>query len=167
MTILELITMRKYSFTLIGLWVTLAMFGQNQPERRLTDSERLIRIETLLTERFKAIDQRFEAIDQRFKTLEATMNERFDAINKRLDAMDNKIERHKQDFDRQLDRVWTVLLWVAGILFAAMFSIIGLIFWDRRNQLAPLKEKQRVHDLIIEELSTKYPEIRKILTEQD
>ena len=78
-----------------------------------------------------------------------------------------KLDRHKKDFDRQLDRVWTVLLWVAGILFAAMFSIIGLIFWDRCDQLLPLKEKQRVYDLVIKELSAKYPEIRKILAEQD
>jgi len=88
----------------------------NQTKREvpftLEDRDRIIRIETKLSEMEKRFNERFEQIDKRFED-----------INKRFDQM-------------------MTFMWILASVFAGIVAVtISFAIWDRRTMIRPFEEK--------------------------
>lgn len=153
--------MRLYILA-VGLIINTALSAQSE---KLTDSERLIRLETLMLERFKVIDRRLDELD---KKIDANKVE-----------LERKIDTNKADFDQKLDRVWSMIFWLDGLLLTAMFGLMGFILWDRRTYLSAVKEQQRLittrqgflerqqrlNTIVIDKLIEEDPRLKEIVAE--
>lgn len=89
------------------------VYGQNQPKgERLTDSERLIRIETLIY----SMDKRLDKSEQTTNDLRKEMNELRKEMNENT-------------------------RWIIGVVVSAIIALIGFMFWDRLTHILPLRKK--------------------------
>ncbi len=121
--------------TVVLIVVTLSAFSQSR-EVPFTqdDRDRLIRLE----ERMAAMEK---STAERFGTMEKSINERFEAI------------------DDKLDKLYTLIYFILG----GVFGLIGLIFWDRRSYIKPVKEDIRELQNALKEYAKKQPELADIL----
>ena len=135
--------MRRYILT-FSLAISIVVSAQSQSES-MTDSERLIRIETLMLERFDALDKKIDAVKADLqRQINDTKADLQRQINDVRTDLQRQIDDNKQDFDQKLDRVWSVMFWLGGMLLTAMFALMGFILWDRRSYLSAVKEQQRL-----------------------
>ena len=173
--------MRRYILT-FSLAIGIIISAQSQSES-MTDSERLIRMETLMLERFKAIDQRFDALDKKIDDTKADLqrqiNDTKNDLQRQLNGVKDDLEQNKQDFDQKLDRVWSVMFWLGGMLLTAMFALMGFILWDRRSYLSAVKEQQRLmtarqellerqqrlNNIVIDKLVEEDPRLKELVEE--
>ncbi len=88
------------------------------------DRDRMIRVEIKLEEMNKRFEQRFEQIDKRFEQ-----------IDKRLEQLDSRMEQLDSRMEQRFSQIDARLQWQFGILFSAMFILVGFILWDRRTYI--------------------------------
>jgi hypothetical protein len=50
-----------------------------------------------------------------------------------------RLEEGQKALQKQVDNLQTFMLWGFGILFSGMGILIGLVMWDRRTAIAPIK----------------------------
>lgn len=157
----------------VGLIVNTALSAQSE---KMTDSERLIRLETLMLERFKVIDRRLDELDKKIDDTKVDLEKKIDANKIELGR---KIDANKVDFDQKLDRVWSMIFWLGGLLLTAMFGLMGFILWDRRTYLSAVKEQQglittrqgflerqqRLNTIVIDKLIEEDPRLKEIVAE--
>jgi hypothetical protein len=84
----------------------------------LEDRDRIIRMEVVLTEFKKQVDQRFEQVDQRFEQVD----QRFEQVDKRFEQMMN------------------FLLMLGGMFTSLTLGIIGFAYWDRRTVIRAARD---------------------------
>ena len=101
----------------------------------LEDRDRIIRMEVMITEFKKQVDQRFEQVDQRFEQV----NRRFEQVDQRFGQMMN------------------FLLMLGGIFTSLTLGVIGFAYWDRRTvinkardgAIDKIEREGRLRDLIL------------------
>ena len=120
--------------------------GVNVPatNRLLRHRELLIRLDEKQSSMQKEMNARFESVDARFESIDA----RFESVNARFESMND-----------QIGRLHTLMFFVLG----GMFGLIGLIVWDRRSYIKPVKED--IHELIsaLRDYAKQHPELAEIL----
>ena len=77
----------------------------------LEDRDRIIRMEVMLTEFKKQIDQRFEQVDQRFGQV-----------------------------DKRFEQMMNFLLMLGGIFTSLTLGVIGFAYWDRRTVIRAARD---------------------------
>ena len=117
----------------------------------LEDRDRIIRMEVLLTEFKKQVDQRFEQVDQRFEQVD----KRFEQVDKRFEQMMN------------------CLLMLGGIFTSLTIGVIGFAYLDRLTVIREatdgainkIEREGRLRDLILalRELSTTNLDVAKVM----
>lgn len=94
----------------------------------LEDRDRIIRMEVLITEFKKQVDQRFEQVDQRFEQV-----------------------------DKRFEQMMNFLLMLGGIFTSLTLGVIGFAYWDRRTviraardgAIEKIEREGRLRDLIL------------------
>ena len=94
----------------------------------LEDRDRIIRMEVVLTEFKKQVDQRFEQVDQRFEQV-----------------------------DKRFEQMMNFLLMLGGIFTSLTLGVIGFAYWDRRTVIREatdgainkIEREGRLRDLIL------------------
>ncbi len=87
-------------------------------------------LQTLIDQRFAAVDQRFVAVNQRFESLHTTMDQRFVAVNQRFASVDQRFEDLLGFLDRRftaVDKRFAVLQWGIGILAALVGTVLAFV----------------------------------------
>ena len=100
----------------------------------LEDRDRAVRMEVRMNERFESMQKE--------------MNTRFESMNTRFEAMDDK-----------MDKLYTLLYFILG----GVFGLIGLIMWDRRSYIKPVKEDILELQNVLKHYAKKQPELADIL----
>ena len=77
----------------------------------LEDRDRIIRMEVVLTEFKKQVDQRFEQVDQRFEQV-----------------------------DKRFEQMMNFLLMLGGMFTSLTLGIIGFAYWDRRTVIRAARD---------------------------
>ncbi|MDI6791338.1 MAG: hypothetical protein QME81_00500 [bacterium] len=122
-------------------------------EGKITLDQRMIRLEIMLEERFKAIDQRFEAIDQRFEAID----QRFEAVNQRIDDMKSSVNQRFDDLRFWLQTIIGVLALILGGMAAQW-----ILMWRRLVKVEAVQEEhQKVH--VKEEESNRLVELIRLV----
>ncbi len=95
------------------------------------------------------------------------------ALVQRLDETNKKMEELKADLQRQIESLYTLMLWGFGILFGGMGILIGFVLWDRRTALEPavkkardLEEREERLERVLKKLARKNPDIAEALKEE-
>ena len=121
-TFVENILGMKNLLLVVFLLQTLFIFGETiEVPFTMDDRDRLIRNEAAI------------------QSLRNEMNSRFQGMEYRFDAIDTQFKSNQTQFEslqRQLDNIHTLMYFVLG----GIFSLLLLIFWDRRSALAPAKK---------------------------
>ena len=94
----------------------------------LEDRDRIIRMEVLIMEFKKQVDQRFEQVDQRFEQV-----------------------------DKRFEQMMNFLLMLGGIFTSLTLGVIGFAYWDRRTVIREatdgainkIEREGRLRDLIL------------------
>mgnify|MGYP001563309216 CR=1 FL=1 len=87
--------------------------------------------------------------------MEVQMNERFESMNERFGSMNVRFE----SMDDKMDKLYTLLYFILG----GVFGLIGLIMWDRRSYIRPVKEDIRELQNALRDFAKKQPELTEIL----
>ncbi|MBW8050785.1 MAG: hypothetical protein FVQ77_10715 [Cytophagales bacterium] len=124
-------------------------FSQSNPvEFSQEDRERIIRL-----------DERLLALDERLSAQKKEINTRFEAMNDKFEAINDKFEAMNDKFETMFDRLHTLMYFI----LAGLFGLIGLIFWDRRSYIKPVKEDINEILSVLKKYAQKQPELAEIL----
>ncbi|MFH2011762.1 MAG: hypothetical protein ABIJ37_03505 [Pseudomonadota bacterium] len=107
-------------FIILVLMVGFGSVTYAAEEGKLTLEQRMIRLETILEERFNAIDQRFDAIDQRFA-----------AVNQRIDDLNASVKERFSYVYIMLGGVLALLGGVMAIMGVMISKVISMASQDR------------------------------------
>ncbi len=80
-------------------------------------------------------------MEERMASLQKQMDTRFEAVDKRFDSL------------------YTLLYFILG----GVFGLIGLIFWDRRSYIKPVKEDINQLTASLREYAKEQPKLADIL----
>ena len=100
-------------------------------------------------------NQKFEAIDKRFVAVETQIV----VLNTNMENSKYQMERDRENSDKNADRIFSLIT----ALIVSILGMVGFIWWDRRNMLAPIQDENRKLRFIIEEYSKKQPELAEIV----
>ena len=120
-------------------------FSQEDRERIIRLDERLLALDERLSAQKKEINTRFEAMNDKF-------NDKFEAMNDKFEAMNDK-------FEEMFNRLHTLMYFI----LAGLFGLIGLIFWDRRSYIKPVKEDINEILNVLKKYAQKQPKLAEIL----
>ncbi|MBI4647143.1 MAG: hypothetical protein HY738_11270 [Bacteroidia bacterium] len=107
----------------------------------LDDRDRIIQTQAEVSSLRNDMNTRFEAFDTKFEA-------RFEAIDDRFEAIDDK-----------LNKLYTLIYFILG----GVFGLIGLIFWDRRSYVKPVKEDLKELMNVLRDFAKTQPELADIL----
>lgn len=128
----------------IGLLIYNANAQTKEISYTLDDRDRLIRVEEQIKALNDKMDARFEAVDAKFGAMDA----KFGAMDAKFEAMDDKI-----------NKLYTLIYFVLG----GIFGLIGLILWDRRSYIKPVKEDINQIRQVLRKYAETNPELKDIL----
>ncbi len=139
-----------------------AAWGREVPYT-LEDRERLIRIETALTEFKDSVDKRFEQVDKRFAEFQSSMDKRFAEFQS---SMDKRFEQ----VDKRFEQIMTFMWILASVFGGLVAATISFAVWDRRTALAPafqrsreLEEREARVEAALRECAARSPELADAL----
>lgn len=99
----------------------------------LEDRDRLIRIETTLTEFKERVDQRFEEFQK--------------SVDGRFAQVDQRFEIFQKNMDERFADLHSFLMILAAIFSGLVIAVISLVIWDRRTALAPAMRRSQELEL--------------------
>ena len=103
--------------------------------------------------------------------------EKLDKLETKINSMDvsiarleTKVEEGQKSLQKQIDEIKGFMLWIAGVLFAGMFALMGFVLWDRRTALAPavrkmeaLEKREESLERVLKEFAMKEPRLTEAL----
>lgn len=87
------------------------------------------------------------------------MNAKFGSVDAKFTAMEAKFDAKFEAMDDKINKLYTLIYFVLG----GVFGLIGLIFWDRRSYIKPVKEDIEQLKAILHRYAEKNPEFKEIL----
>ena len=121
-------------FAICNLQSTISLAQATQSSLASDDRERIIGIE-------KSVIR----IEEQLKAQQKEMDNRFDAVQKEM--------------DNRFGSLNTLIYFILG----GVFGLIGLIFWDRRSYIKPVKEDISELLNVLRDFAKKQPELAEIL----
>jgi len=110
----------------------------------LDDRDRLIKLE-----------ERVSSTNERITSLEKSLDVKFDGINGKFDGINDKFDGINDKFDQLYNLIYFIL--------AGVFGLIGLIMWDRRSYIKPVKEDIRDIAAVLKDYAKDQPKLAEIL----
>ena len=87
------------------------------------------------------------------------MEEKISSTNERISSLEKSIHERFEAINDKLDKLYTLIYFILG----GVFGLIGLIFWDRRSYIRPIKED--IHELqnALRDYAKEQPKLADIL----
>ena len=80
-------------------------------------------------------------------------------MEERFESLQKEINTRFEYMDDKMDKLYTLLYFILG----GVFGLIGLIMWDRRSYIRPVKEDIRELQNALRDFAKKQPELTEIL----
>lgn len=90
-----------------------------------------------MMERFGRLEMGQEMLGKRIEVTEATLNRRIDDVHFEIKDVRSALKDVRSDIKDFRSEFIRFMLWVMGIIFAGIFTLIGFVLWDRRTALSP------------------------------
>ena len=87
-------------------------------------------------------------VEEQLKAMDTKWEAKFEAMDDKFEAMDDKI-----------NKLYTLIYFVLG----GVFGLIGLILWDRRSYIKPVKEDIEKMRNVLRMYAEKNPDFKEIL----
>ena len=111
---------------LIAILFVMSVLGSTTKSFAQTDRELLMELlkqQTELSKQVAELSKQQAVTATKVDNLEKSVDKRFDSVDKRIDML------------------FSIIITTSGILFAGIFGLIGVIFWDRKTTAQPFEAK--------------------------